>query len=285
MADVGSIMHCRVCFRETGGHRQCRGSNYSCSGWSNEQPPQWTEEFHDIGNAGSTSAGCVYQWSFQCESSDLFNETTNTTTTTSPTVSGSPFDAMLNITTTKTTPSGSTSKSDEMSNTTTTTSPTVSRSPSDAMLNITTTTTIPMESTNGSDDMSNTTTMTATGTFATKSDGMPVTTITMSPAEFTAHSYGMFNTTTTMSTAALSASTMSTSPTDGVSNTTTTTSTKGESTSLFDGIAAKTWTATTDVRGDANDVCGLMSKVKNLQLHLQFLTYKLGKLYFCIYFL
>ena len=131
---------------------------------------------------------------------------------------------------------------------------------------------------------------------------MPVTNITISPAGFTAHSDGMFNTTTammtpalstralststtdeisntttTMSTPALSTSSLSTSPTGPMSNKTTTTSPTGESISLFDGITAKTWTTTSDIRADANKVCGLMSKVKNLQLHLQFLTDKLGK--------
>jgi len=77
MADVRSIMHCRVCLCETRGHRECQSSKYSCSGWSNEQSPQWTEEFHDTGNVGSASTGYVYQWSLQCESSDLSNGTTN----------------------------------------------------------------------------------------------------------------------------------------------------------------------------------------------------------------
>jgi len=68
MADVGSIMHCRVCFRVTRDNGECLGTNYSCSGWSNEQSPHWTEEFRD---SGRSSAGCFYQWSLECGSGGL----------------------------------------------------------------------------------------------------------------------------------------------------------------------------------------------------------------------
>ena len=53
----------RVCFRETEGSSQCQGHRHSCSGWSSNENPQWTQPFRD--DTDRRAGGCTYQWKLE----------------------------------------------------------------------------------------------------------------------------------------------------------------------------------------------------------------------------
>lgn len=63
-ASTSTVHRCRVCFQETEGSDQCQGNRNSCSGWSNETSPKWTEPFRD--DTDDRSGGCKYQWHLDC---------------------------------------------------------------------------------------------------------------------------------------------------------------------------------------------------------------------------
>ena len=51
----------RLCFQETEGSSQCRGTRSSCTGWS--QNPSWTKHFRD--DTDNRGGGCCYAWKME----------------------------------------------------------------------------------------------------------------------------------------------------------------------------------------------------------------------------
>jgi len=59
------VTRCRICFKETENSVQCQLNRSSCSGWSNETSPAWTEPFRD--DTDDRPHGCIYQWYIECQ--------------------------------------------------------------------------------------------------------------------------------------------------------------------------------------------------------------------------
>ena len=65
LAPSYSISGCRVCFKETESSSQCQGNRQRCSGWSEEENPEWTLPFRD--DTDNRGGGCAYYWYLDCQ--------------------------------------------------------------------------------------------------------------------------------------------------------------------------------------------------------------------------